>query len=89
MNNTAKGLLLGGIIFSILPIWRSGEKYNLNLWQFMFEHSTFGPKRQYIEFRDFETREPVWCELVEGQPKFYSTYINGHQKGDYQALIEK
>lgn len=35
------------IIFSLLPIWRSGERRNLNLWQFAKNHTIFGHEPMY------------------------------------------
>ena len=48
--------IVGGLlVLSVLPIWRSGLKDNLNFWQFLLNHTIWGdpvefiPKEMYSE----------------------------------------
>ena len=62
------GIGLGLLGFSLLPIWRSGEKRRLNLFQFVGEHTIFSRKRQWVEMRDRRTGKSIWVELEENRP---------------------
>jgi len=57
------------LILSFLPIWRSGEKLGLNFWQWVFEHTVFSKRRQWVELKDIRTYRSLWIELEEGEPK--------------------
>ena len=83
----AIGIGAGFLLFSLLPIWRSGEKRGLNLWQFMAEHTIFSKQRQWIRLQDKQTGKAVWIELTEGEPRSVYLYTNGNN-GEKVGLIE-
>jgi len=42
------------VLSFILPIFRSGGRSNLNFWEWVFNHTIFGPKVEYIPEEDYE-----------------------------------
>jgi hypothetical protein len=38
---------------SFIPVWRSGGRANLNLWEFVGNHTVFGPPVEYIPAEDY------------------------------------
>ncbi len=54
MNQETKSLLVAGGIASLLPIWRSGGRGNMNLWGWIWNHTIFGPPVEYVPEEDYE-----------------------------------
>jgi len=53
--NLSKTLLVWGIVLAFtLPVWRSGLKSNLTLWQFIVNHTVFGDEPEFIPKEDYE-----------------------------------
>lgn len=75
-----KGLAIAGVVASLAPIWRSGERRGLNLFQFAYEHSSFSRQRQWVNLEDKQTHEKIWVELEEGAPKSHLLYLDGRGK---------
>ncbi len=48
MTKGEKIALGGFIILSFLPIWRSGLRENMILWEWIVNHTIFGPPSEYI-----------------------------------------
>jgi hypothetical protein len=50
LTNKQKSLLIvgGAAAASFLPVWRSGGRENLNFWEFIINHTIFGPPVEYI-----------------------------------------
>jgi hypothetical protein len=50
-------LLMGGLfclaIGSFVPVWRSGRRGNLTFWQFVLNHTIFGPEVEYVPEEDY------------------------------------
>ena len=51
--NIAPLALLG---FSFLPIWKSGLRKNMNLWQFVIGHTTLSPWESLYVPEEYATR---------------------------------
>jgi hypothetical protein len=41
------------IIASFLPVWRSGLKYNLTFWGFIYNHTVFAPDPEFLPREDY------------------------------------
>jgi len=85
MANKGAALGFGFLFFSLLPIWRSGEKRGLNLWQFVSEHTIFSNQRQWVKLKDKENGEEILVELVEGEPK--SEFLYQSESGNYKGRL--
>lgn len=48
MTQGKKAALVIFICASSLPIWRSGLRENMNLWQWIINHTVFGPPSEYL-----------------------------------------
>jgi len=48
MTKNEKVALGGVAVLSFLPIWRSGLRENMNLWQWIANHTIFGPPSEYV-----------------------------------------
>jgi hypothetical protein len=55
-KNIALVLFLGA---SLLPIWRSGLRENMNLWQWVNNHTVFGPPIEYVPEDYYIPTNPV------------------------------
>ena len=40
-------------IASLIPIWRSGLQEDLNFWEFILNHTIYGPAVEYIPEEDY------------------------------------
>lgn len=76
-----------GLLFSSLPIWRSGEERGLNLYEFAYEHSTFSRQRQWIQLKD--EHGTIWVELEEGRPKTKFLYSDNYKGSLVGHVIDK
>lgn len=48
-------VLLTGFLLSFLPVWKSGGKENLNLWQFVENHLMIGDEGpMYVPEEDYK-----------------------------------
>jgi hypothetical protein len=52
----SKDLLLLLLLFSFLPLFRCGLREKLNFWQWVYYHTTFAPKPQYIPEEDYQQK---------------------------------
>jgi hypothetical protein len=43
------------LLLSLLPVWRSGLRDGLNFWQWIWNHTVFGPPIEYIPQEDYIT----------------------------------
>ena len=43
-----KDVLVLALLASFLPVWRCGLRQDLNFWSWIYHHTTFSPKPQYI-----------------------------------------
>ena len=50
-NNT---ILLGALLVSFLPVWRSGGKAGLNFWEFVINHTVYGDPVEYLPQEQYE-----------------------------------
>jgi len=48
MTKSDKVLIVSFIAFSFLPIWRSGLRENMILWEWIANHTVFGAPSEYI-----------------------------------------
>lgn len=55
-------LATGFIIFSLLPIWRSGLRENMILVEWIANHTVFGPPSEYIPPEYYLPDTPVPLE---------------------------
>ena len=53
-SQQTKGIIASGIIVSMIPIWRSGGRGNLTFWGWIWNHTIFGPKVEYVPEEDYE-----------------------------------
>lgn len=52
-----KGVLVGGLlVFSLLPIWKSGLRKDMNLWQFVIGHTVMSPYPSLYVPEEYATR---------------------------------
>ena len=42
------------VVVSLLPIWRSGGRENMTFFGWVWNHTIFGPKVEYIPAEDYE-----------------------------------
>jgi hypothetical protein len=42
------------MLLSLFPIWRSGGRTGLNFWQFIFNHTIWGPPIEYVPEEDYQ-----------------------------------
>jgi hypothetical protein len=55
MSNRAKFLIGAGIVaFFTVPIFRSGGRTNLTMFQWIVNHSIFGPAVEYVPLEQYE-----------------------------------
>lgn len=47
------GLITLGIA-SLFPIWRSGGREDLNFWEWIWNHTIWGPPVEYIPEEDYQ-----------------------------------
>jgi len=47
-------LMVVGISSSFLPVWRSGGRTELTFWEWVFNHTVWGPPVEYIPEEDYE-----------------------------------
>lgn len=48
MTKNKEIALMGFVALSLVPIWRSGLRQNMNLWEWIINHTVFGPPSEYI-----------------------------------------
>ena len=48
MTKGEKTVLAGFAVLSLIPIWRSGLREDMNLWQWVANHTVFGPPSEYV-----------------------------------------
>ena len=48
-----RGIILLGAL-SLIPIWRSGGRENMTFWGWLYNHTIFGPKVEYVPEEDYE-----------------------------------
>ena len=48
MNQGQKAALVMTVCVSFLPVWRSGLRENMNFWQWIINHTVFGPPSEYV-----------------------------------------
>lgn len=53
----SKDLALLALMVSFLPIFRGGLRENINLWQFVKEHTVYGSPVQYIPEEEYKLPE--------------------------------
>ena len=63
---TTKALMIGlGVALATnIPVWRSGGRTGLTFWQFLFNHTIWGPPVEYIPEEDYMTA--LYPNLVDG-----------------------
>lgn len=49
-------VLVGVLIFSLLPIWKSGIRRGMNLWEFTIGHTVFSPWPSLYVPEEYATR---------------------------------
>ncbi len=49
-----KKIFMLGLIVSLLPVWRSGEKGNLTFWGFVGNHTIFSDPVEYVPKEDYQ-----------------------------------
>jgi hypothetical protein len=57
-----KGKKIALVLFlgaSLLPIWRSGLRENMNLWQWVNNHTIFGPASEYVPEEYYLPTRPI------------------------------
>lgn len=54
MTDKQKVGLLGLGVASLLPIFRSGGRESLNAWQWLWNHTIWGPPVEYIPEEDYK-----------------------------------
>ena len=85
MDDKGATLGFGFLFFSLLPIWRSGEKRGLIFWEFVGEHTVLSNQRQWVKIKDKESDEEILVELVEGEPK--SEFLYQSESGNYKGRL--
>lgn len=55
LTSNQKAAIVGGVVFSLLPIWRSGGRTGLNLWEWLINHTVWGPPIEYVPEEDYMT----------------------------------
>jgi len=43
-----------GLAATLLPVWRSGGREHLNFWEFVLNHTVFGPPVEYVPEEDYQ-----------------------------------
>ncbi len=54
MTNDQGKILVGGLLLSALPVWRSGGRGNLNFWEFILNHTIWGLPVEYVPEENYE-----------------------------------
>jgi len=52
-EQTKRGVALV-VVASLLPVWRSGGRENLTFWGWVWNHTIFGPKVEYVPEEDYK-----------------------------------
>jgi hypothetical protein len=55
LTTNQKGMLIIAGAATFLPIFRSGLRDNLNLWEWLWNHTIWGPKVEYIPEEQYES----------------------------------
>jgi hypothetical protein len=55
LSNKQKGFLVVAGFASILPIWQSGGRTHLTFWGWIYNHTIFAGKAEYIPEEDYES----------------------------------
>lgn len=53
-SQQTKGIVLVVGAASIIPVWRSGGREGLTFWGWIWNHTIFGPKVEYIPEEDYQ-----------------------------------
>lgn len=48
MSGNAVAVILGLGVLGSLPIWSCGQRKQLTFWEFVLDHTVFGPNPEYI-----------------------------------------
>lgn len=56
MTKQGKVLLAGFVLFSLLPIWRSGMRERMTLPQWIVNHTILGPPSEYVPEKYYKPR---------------------------------
>jgi len=65
MTKGEKIALIGFGVFSLLPIWRSGLREKMILWEWIANHTIFGPPSEYLP-REYYLPEKTSIERTYG-----------------------
>jgi hypothetical protein len=57
-DKTRDKIVIGVLLLSMLPIWRSGGRSNLTFWGFIINHTIYGPPVEYVPEEDY-TKELI------------------------------
>ncbi len=49
-----KKLFIMGVL-SLLPVWRSGGRTHLNYWEFILNHTIYGPPIEYVPEENYRS----------------------------------
>ena len=59
MDSNKGKVLVTGLALSLLPIWRSGLREDMDLWTWILNHTVFGPPSEYITEEYYLPDQPV------------------------------
>lgn len=54
LTNRQKTGIVVGVVASLLPVWRSGGRENMTFWGWLWNHTIFGPKVEYVPEEDYK-----------------------------------
>ena len=54
LSNKQKGRIVVLGTASMLPVWRSGGRSGLTFWGWIWNHTIFGPRVEYVPEEDYE-----------------------------------
>lgn len=55
LSDPAKSIIVITATATMIPIWRSGGRGNLTFWGWVWNHTVFGPKVEYVPEEDYES----------------------------------